>query len=493
MSDPRPADEPAGALHLAVRRAALDTPDREAIGTHDRRLTVGELAARAGALTERLADGGTAPFLLAPVDAVELAIGLVAASASGRAALVADPRRAPSALVAFAGPAGATTAVIGAAASLGLPSVHPGSLGDGTLTSDVPDPDAVLLLAGTSGSTAAPKLVGHTHRSVADRAARRGGAGDILPDDRVGRTFNHTGATTQSIVASLLLAVPVLALDLLRVAPSTVLRRFHEARSTHVRLVPSVLRRLLAATPPDVRLPHVRLIGGGGDPMHWEDVARLRPLLSAHATIIHSYGSTEVHGIARRYLTMDEPLGEGVVPVGRPGPGRHVWIDRGDGRPADPGVVGEIVVEGRFHAVGPAFEELGDGIKRRRTRDLGELTPDGELIHRGRVDRMVKIGGVRVEPEAVESVLRTLPGVQDVAVVPVGDAADRRRLVAHLVIEPGKEPDVAELRAAVADRVTSVAVPAAFHLRSGPLPLLASGKVDRRALGAEDAQRGTAP
>lgn len=483
MSPAGTADGPAEALHLKVRRGALEDPGREAIRTHDRLLTVAELAARAGALTERLADGGTAPFLLAPADAVDLAVGLVAASASGRAALIADPRRGPAALVALAGPAGATTAVSGVAALPGLANVDPASLGDGTLPSDVPDPDALLLLATTSGSTAAPKLVGHTHRSVADRAARRGGTGDVVADDRVGRTFNHTGATAQSIVASLLLAVPVLALDLLRVAPSTVLHRFHEARSTHVRLVPSVLRRLLVATPPDVRLPHVRLIGGGGDPMLWDDVARLRPLLSPQATILHSYGSTEVHGIAHRWITMDEPLGEGVVPVGRPGPGRHLWIDGGDGRPAGPGVVGEIVVEGRFHAVGPAFEELGGGVKRHRTRDLGELTPDGALIHRGRVDRMVKIGGVRIEPEAVESVLRTLPGVLDVAVVPVGDDPDRRRLVAHVVVDPTLAVDASGLRAEVAARVTSAAVPAAFHLRSEPLPLLASGKVDRGALG----------
>jgi len=473
---------PVEVLHHAILRMVGTEPERDAVHTHDRGMSVGELAARAGALAERLAVG-SGPFVLAPGDAVDAAVGLVAASAAGRAALVADPRRSPEALADVARAAGATAVVVAGGPALELPVIDPSSLGAGRPPASVPDVDDVVLLAGTSGSTAAPKLVGHTHRSLADRAARRGEVTDLRSDDRIGRTFNHTGATMQSIYASLLLGVPVLSLDLLRVPPSTVLARLAASGSTHVRFVPSVLRRLLGATPADVRLPAVRLIGGGGDPMHWDDVARLRPLLPPSATIIHSYGSTEVHGIARRLIAMDEPLGEGVVPVGRPGPGRDVWIDDGEGRRAGPGVVGEIVVEGDLRAVGPAFEDLGGGVKRLRTRDLGEFTPDGELIHRGRIDRMVKIGGVRIEPEAIESVLRSLSGVLDAAVVPVGDDPDRMRLVAHVVVGPDGRTDASVLRTEVAARVTSAAVPAALHLRTEPLPLLASGKVDRRALG----------
>jgi acyl-coenzyme A synthetase/AMP-(fatty) acid ligase len=472
-------------LHVAVARSARSEPDRDAISTHDRTLSVAELASLAGALTERLA-AGSGPFLLAPRDAIEAGAGLIAASASGRPALVVDPRRSPTALTALAHAVSATVAVvssdIGHGASGGLPTIDPGPLSGEALPVTGRAPDDILLLAGTSGSTATPKLVGLTHRSLAARATRQGEASDPRPGDRIGRTFNHTGAAMKAIAVALLTGIPLLALDLLRVRPVEVLHRFDLAGATHVRLVPSVLRRLLLATPSSVRLPTVRIIGGGGDPMLWDDVARLRPRLAPTATIIHTYGSTEVDGIARRLITMEEALGEGVVPVGRPSPGRDVWIDDGAGRPSAPGIVGEIIIDGDLLAIGPAFEDLGGGRKRHRTRDLGELTPDGELIHRGRVDRMVKIGGVRIEPGAVEEVLRAIPGVLDVAVVPEGDDPDRMRLVAHVVALPGAAPERAALRAAVAAQVTSSAVPAAFHLRTEPLPVLASGKVDRRAL-----------
>src|SRR5438046_7855688 len=78
-----------------------------------------------------------------------------------------------------------------------------------------------------------------------------------------------------------------------------------------------------------------------------------------------------------------------------------------------------------------------------RTGDLLQVQPDGMLRLLGRVDRQVKINGVRIEPAESEAVLRTAPGGTDAAAVavPGPGPVTPRGFAAWL------EPDHAALRA----------------------------------------------
>jgi len=100
-----------------------------------------------------------------------------------------------------------------------------------------------------------------------------------------------------------------------------------------------------------------------------------------------------------------------------------------------------------------------------------------ELV--GRLDEEVKIRGVRVQPEAVEAVLCSVPGVTDVAVIAVAWDDGTPLLVAY-VVGSALPPD-AVLRERVRAALPAAFVPAVF-VRAAELPRLASGKVDRRAL-----------
>lgn len=110
----------------------------------------------------------------------------------------------------------------------------------------------------------------------------------------------------------------------------------------------------------------------------------------------------------------------------------------------------------------------------------------GSLEFLGRVDTQVKVRGHRVEPGEVEAVLAEHPAVHVAVVVSRTDVSNETRLVAYVV--PGDASgavDATALRAFLAERLPPAMVPSWFvGLES--LPLLPSGKVDRKALPAPD-------
>ncbi|QHC57879.1 AMP-binding protein [Rathayibacter sp. VKM Ac-2760] len=122
-----------------------------------------------------------------------------------------------------------------------------------------------------------------------------------------------------------------------------------------------------------------------------------------------------------------------------------------------------------------AFVSL-EGERWYRTGDAGVVV-DGRLSVTGRLDRVIVSGGEKVSLDAVERVLRDglLP---DAVVVRRSDAQWGE---VPVVATAAAGVDLARLRSAVVERLGRAAGPAAV-LALAEIPLLASGKPDRRAL-----------
>jgi acyl-coenzyme A synthetase/AMP-(fatty) acid ligase len=143
---------------------------------------------------------------------------------------------------------------------------------------------------------------------------------------------------------------------------------------------------------------------------------------------------------------------------------------RGVGQPLD-GVTVRLGSRGRFTVTSPAV--LGRGVF--RPADRGAWNEAGELVLLGRVGRMVKIAGRRVNLAEIERALRRLPGVHGA--------------LAHLV--PGPSPVLgaavatglaaAELRGLLAPALASWKIPSRWLLLP-ELPTNVRGKIDARRL-----------
>lgn len=197
------------------------------------------------------------------------------------------------------------------------------------------------------------------------------------------------------------------------------------------------------------------LIGGGPMPAGVAERAS-----AAGVSVVRTYGMSETAG--------------GCVYDGVPLDGVRVRID--DGRIV---LGGATVAKGYRNPVTPdPFSEPGWF----RTDDLGAVDNSGVLTVLGRVDDAISTGGLTVLPQLVEAALAGHQGVADCAVFGVPDERLGQRVVAAVVVAPGRTaPTLAELRSHVAETLDTTAAPREVHVVE-ELPRRGIGKVDRRQL-----------
>jgi O-succinylbenzoic acid--CoA ligase len=133
-------------------------------------------------------------------------------------------------------------------------------------------------------------------------------------------------------------------------------------------------------------------------------------------------------------------------------------------------VRGAIVAEGSLAADGWLH-----------TGDLGRFDERGRLEILGRRSDTIISGGENVVPTEVEAVLLEHPAVADAAVFGRSDGEWGERVVAAVVLRPGRAVQVEELRAHCAQRIARFKVPKSVEFRD-QLPRTASGKLVRREL-----------
>lgn len=260
-----------------------------------------------------------------------------------------------------------------------------------------------------------------------------------------------------------------------------------EAGITHMSMPPTTMARLT----PDIA-PRLRALNMGGE-VASEVVLRR---WSAHTRVFVSYGPSEcaVSTSAVRW-TPDTPSGT----IGVPHPGVEYLLLDPDGAPVAPGEVGELVIRGRqvMHGyITARSENTGrtlsveepPPVREYRTGDLARAMADGTYAFAGRRDRQVKINGIRIEPQEVETALLALDGVEQAGVVARDLGSGTRSLVAFVSVSPQGEvegkADGEKIRRALVGRLPRHMVPALVRFLP-ELPTTPHGKVDLSLLAEE--------
>lgn len=269
--------------------------------------------------------------------------------------------------------------------------------------------------------------------------------------------------------------------------PEYLVRLIERYRVTTLFFVPTMMEVFLEAVPPGGCRSLRRVIIGG------EAVKpRLRDAFHARfdGAFINCCGPTEAGTVVEGVIPR-EP-GVPVLPLGRPcgnfrtyvlGPGLEVLPV---GVPGEMYIGGEIGLAHGYHNR-PAMtadrflpDPFGpDGGRMYRTGDLCRFRADGVLEHLGRIDRQVKVRGLRIELSEIESVIRDHPGVQACAALAPGGFDGR--IAAFVVPEPGAEPDPGEVERHARHLLPTHMVPAAV-VAVDHIPYNVNGKIDEKAL-----------
>ncbi|MFJ2192061.1 amino acid adenylation domain-containing protein [Kitasatospora sp. NPDC087861] len=332
----------------------------------------------------------------------------------------------------------------------------------------------------TSGSTGAPKGVAVPHGGVAALAGDPVwgvGAGDSV--------LMHAPHTFDASLYDLW--VPLVSGARVMLAEPGVVDAERLAAQvaqglTSVNITAGQFRALAQESPES--FSGLRDVLAGGDVVPLSEVERVRRACP-ELVVWHTYGPTETTLCATwKAIEPGDRLGS-LLPIGRPLPGRRLYVLDAFLRPLPPGVAGDLHIAGAGVAQGyldrPGLtaerfvaDPFASGQRMYRTGDVAYWTDEGELVYVGRSDDQVKIRGYRVEPGEVEAVLAERPGIDQAVVV-----AREGRLIGYVV--SGSDIDPERLREDIARALPSYMVPAAVMVLDA-LPVTANGKVDRAAL-----------
>jgi long-chain acyl-CoA synthetase/crotonobetaine/carnitine-CoA ligase len=171
----------------------------------------------------------------------------------------------------------------------------------------------------------------------------------------------------------------------------------------------------------------------------WREEARREIERRFNAIARESYGMTEVGSALMMPISAGEMVYERTC--GLAAPLREVRIVDEEGHDVPDGGVGELWVAGRAILWGYYMRPEANAVSFRgkwfRTGDLFRRNPAGYYFIVGRIKDMIRRGGENIAAQEVEAVLRSLPAIEEAAVLPVPDPLRREEIKAYIKLRAG--------------------------------------------------------
>ncbi|MDO4791710.1 MAG: AMP-binding protein [Buchananella hordeovulneris] len=347
-----------------------------------------------------------------------------------------------------------------------------------------PHEDLAVLLH-TGGTTGTPKAVMLTHRNLVANATQ--GAAWLPGIKEPGEVFFSVLPFFHAFGLTLSLTYGISAGATLLILPRFDVELTFAANKrrpiTFLPAVPPILDRLelaLQDKPQDFSQCHTTLVGAMSLP---KEVADRWEKVTGHE-VIEGYGMTECSPVI---------LGNPVSEKRRPGalglafPSTEVRIvdPEEPTRDVPEGEEGELIVRGPQVCAGYLNEpeesaELFTSEGWLRTGDIVRLD-NGFVVMADRRKELIISGGFNIYPSQVENAVRSMPGVVDVAVVGIPAGSLGEHVMAALVLEPGSQVSLEEVRAWAEKSLSHYALPRQIAVLK-ELPRSQLGKVLRRSV-----------
>lgn len=344
------------------------------------------------------------------------------------------------------------------------------------------DPDAPVVIIATSGSTAKPKGVVFTNRSMTAYAA--GWANEESATPPGSRVISLAPLNTSAGFVQLM-HYTTLGCTIYMVpqfVPADALKLIQEKRINSFGAVP-VFFEAIAALPEfagaDLSSIRQATVGGARVSRALQDAYKAKGI-----TLRQIYGQTEIGGnvtIMPEHLAVDAPekCGWGAIFT-------DMRVVRADGTDCEPGEQGEIIMrspgmmQGYWRDPVNTAKAIRDGWL--YSGDIGVLDERGLLTFVDRMKDLIISGGLNISAAEVEAVVNEFPGIVETLVIAAPDAKFGETPMA--VYHGPREVDVAALIAHCNANLSNYKVPRYVIYSEQPLPRLATGKLSKPAVRA---------
>ncbi|MBD8015287.1 AMP-binding protein [Microbacterium sp. APC 3898] len=358
------------------------------------------------------------------------------------------------------------------------------------------DPDDVINIQYTSGTTGFPKGVMLTHLNVVNNGKLIGDTMNLTETDRlcIPVPFFHCFGCVLGTMAAVTHSTTMVIAE--QFEPKRVLQMVQDEKCTGLHGVPTMF--IAELNHPDFASFDTSTLRTGimaGSPCPIEVMKKVIHDMGASEITI-AYGQTESSPVITQ-TRADDDIEKRVSTVGKPHTGVEVKIiDPLTGEQVATGVPGELCTRG-YHVMKGYYKNVEatkaaiDPEGWLHTGDIAVEDEDGYIAITGRIKDMVIRGGENIYPREIEEFLYQHPSVQDVQVVGVPDPKYGEELMAWVILKEGEKLDAEELKAYCTGKISRHKIPRYIEFTK-EYPMTASGKIQKfklRELSVEQSRK----
>ena len=332
-------------------------------------------------------------------------------------------------------------------------------------------PEDIIQILFTSGSTGKPKGAIEDFRYLMRAVFIKLSSYEFNEDERLLQTSKFTFAGPHcSVFTALINGITLCYYNVSEEGIAGLPEWIRQQKITSYSTTPTVFRSFVSILKPGDAFPSIRYASFGGERRFSNDIKAIKRYFPNVEKIRLGFNSTETQAVASTIYPPDYDFDKDQLPSGKPYKDIHVyiWDDKGCSLPK--GQEGEIVVHGDAMARGYINNTIltqerfipdpaHPGWQFYKTSDLGKVLPDGQLVHLGRMDNMVKIRGARVELDSIENHLLSYPGITEVASQVLEDPQGNKRLAIYFVAREDAQIPILDLRKYLAERLPAHSLP----------------------------------
>ena len=310
-------------------------------------------------------------------------------------------------------------------------------------------PDDIVQIMFTSGSTGKPKGAIEDYRYLVRSVYLKERFNEYKPTDKMLQlaTYSYSGPHT-GVFSALIVGYSICFHYVKEEGFNTLPDWIRKTNITAYQSTVTTFRSFVSVLKPGDQFPSVVNFHISGEKRLTNDISLIKKHFPNVKWLRLSYSGTEMQTVSSSIVPLDQVLINEALPSGKPHEDIKIFIWDEQGKPLPEGKEGEIVVYGDALARGYINnaeltrikfipDKKNPGFQFVRTGDLGRIQKDGQLVHLGRIDNMVKIKGVRVELDSIDNLLSTFPGIVHVTSKAFDDDHGIKRLATYFTVEEG--------------------------------------------------------